>query len=485
MTGFNVRQQVLSYAPIGILTGALTLVALELPAKLAAVILGAFIVVLALVTFAGQSEEIAFACFVFFLPLELGKSFFFIPYVGGGHELRISIPLIFFLILLPYWAARIARHGWRGRINLWLQVSAIIFFLTSILSLSKATNVTAGVFELIRAGVDFLIFFFIVSYVDNKLKYRLTIMILLLGSLPQLGIGMYQWIFERDIGLRFFGEMALDPEAWGESPIIRVGGLLGHPNAFATYLVMTLPFSILLWTKEHKMFTRLAAFFLFMIGVAVLLATGSRGGWVGFGLATLAAFSALMIYGKRVHFKRWKVAFLMILCFLSISIAGYPFIEKRLLIDDRGSANSRIPMMIDAGVVIFDNPLLGVGINNYAISVSKYDVTGIHRAWQAVPVHNLFLLIGAESGIVAMLSFITFWIVISLHVGYLIRSSDREYFVSGIAFMMSLTGFFMIHQVDPNYRFYPAVQREIWLIAGMIVAANRIARSDLHKRCAI
>jgi hypothetical protein len=89
-------------------------------------------------------------------------------------------------------------------------------------------------------------------------------------------------LFERDIGLRLFGEMGLVPEAWGESSIVRVGGLLGHPNAFATYLVMTLPLSIVLWTKEHNILTRLVTFFLFMIGVAVLLATDPAG--VGSGL---------------------------------------------------------------------------------------------------------------------------------------------------------------------------------------------------------
>ena len=474
MTGLTVRQQVFCSALLGILIGGIILVALSLPTKWAAAILAASAGALILISFAGQIEKVAFACFVFFLPIELGKSFFYMPYAGGGHELRISISQIFFLVLLPFWVARIIRHGWRGRINSWLLVSGIVFLLTSILSLSKATNVSLGIFELIRAGFAFLVFLVVVSYVDNKLTLKQTIVILLLGCLPQLGIGIYQWLFERDIGLRLFGEMGLVPEAWGESSIVRVGGLLGHPNAFATYLVMTLPLSIVLWTKEHKILTRLVAFFLFMIGVAVLLATGSRGGWVGFGLATLAAFSALMFYGKRVHLKRWRVVSLMILCLLCITVAGYPVIEKRFLVDDRGSAASRIPMMFDAGNVIFDNPLLGVGINNYSLSVGKYDVTGIHQAWEAAPVHNLFLLIGAESGVIAMLSFIVFWIVIARHVGNLIRSGEREAFLLGVALMMSLVGFFVIHQVDPNYRFYPSIQRELWLIGGMALAAAKL-----------
>ena len=195
---------------------------------------------------------------------------------------------------------------------------------------------------------------------------------------------------------------------------------------------------------------------------------------VAFGVALIIGL-ILFIVKKNVFGRgRWAGWIAILVSIFLVVIMCYGTISRRVMLDDRGSAASRIPMMVDAIKIIGENPLVGVGINNYALVVPKYDITGIHREWHATTVHNLFLLVTAESGIVAGLAFTIFWILVLIQAWRLIRLQDSAYVSLGIVLFMSVTSFIMVHQVDPNYRFYPAVQRQIWLIAGIVTAATRL-----------
>ena len=52
-----------------------------------------------------------------------------------------------------------------------------------------------------------------------------------------------------------------------------------------------------------------------------------------------------------------------------------------------------------------DHPLLGVGLNNFTVRMSEYgEVSGWARFLQ--PVHNVYLLIAAETGILGLILFL-------------------------------------------------------------------------------
>lgn len=464
---------------IGIVIGIIVLVSLNQTMRWSLAILMCIIFSMLGMIFFSYIENIVYALFILFIPLQLGKSFFYIPYSGGGHELRINLPEVFLLMLLVFWIMDLIRNKRIvNKIDYSLLIFGSLFLLLCILSLSSAKDVTLGIFELIRIIIAFTIFIYIANYVDSEKKLNMTLGLLLYGAAVQIGIGLCQWIFERDLGLEFFGEMGLPPDTWAEGSIIRVGGLQGHPNAFATYLTMTLPFCLFFLESAQRKTTRVASFVLFCSGCIVLLATKSRGAWLGFGVSALCAFILFIFRAKRVHIRRFGVITVVIISLLVGGIISKDVIKKRFFNDDKGSVASRVPMMIDALEVIKNNPFIGIGLNNYSLVISKYDITGIHKEWVAMPVHNLFLLIAAETGIISLLVFIFFWAIIFRKVYILSKLNNKKTFILSIAFFISLTGFFLIHQVDPNYRFYPSVQREIWLIAALVVSSNRIKFSE-------
>lgn len=481
MVKYKNLSQTILFAFIGIVIGVIILKSYAFPSRWTIAIAVGLLCFFAGMIFINCFERIIYACFILFLPLQLGKSFFYVPYAGGGHELRINLPEIFFSILLFIWSFKLVQLKRRPYIDRTLLISSGFFLIISFLSLIHAENFYLGFFELIRAIIAFLIFLFVADYVDSEKKINNTIILLLLGGSIQIIFGLYQWNFKQDLGLYFFGEMGLTPEKWAEEPIVRVGGLIGHPNAFATYLTIILPFCITFLLKDRKMIIKIASLVYLIAGMFALIATQSRGGWLGFGIAFILSFSIFLITSKKFHLRLWPYMLMLIISLSVIGFLSYDVIEKRILIDDRGSAAARIPMMIDALNVIEDNPLLGVGMNNYALVIHTYDKTGIHREWQATTVHNLFLLIAAESGLFAMVAFILFWLLILRKVFNLLMLEKKDFILLALAFFMSLVGFFIIHQVDPSYRFYPAIQRLIWLIAGLIIAVNRVAQEDNKK----
>jgi O-antigen ligase len=135
--------------------------------------------------------------------------------------------------------------------------------------------------------------------------------------------------------------------------------------------------------------------------------TMSRGSW-------LSLFIALTLILYEIF---WKVirnrlkAFVLVVMTISIMSALTLFsledVRNRLFEDDYGSAIVRIPMASVAINMIKENPLRGVGLNNYTNVMHRYDRT---REWQTYqfphPVHNSYLLIAAESGLPALIVFL-------------------------------------------------------------------------------
>jgi O-antigen ligase len=73
----------------------------------------------------------------------------------------------------------------------------------------------------------------------------------------------------------------------------------------------------------------------------------------------------------------------------------------------RASAESRLVRWVSAGNAILDQPLLGVGFNNYAFLYGRYSVVeGINRQLYGSP-HNMFVDIVTGTGVLGFLVFMT------------------------------------------------------------------------------
>ena len=114
----------------------------------------------------------------------------------------------------------------------------------------------------------------------------------------------------------------------------------------------------------------------------------------------------------------------LILGFSLLIVACFPLLAERILGDDNGSAQSRISLMQISALIMSDHPF-GVGANNWAVAGQHYaDRTNFREEW-FYTVHNKYLLVLTEVGIVGLLAFGTF-ILTTIRSGWrIIGRSDR------------------------------------------------------------
>ncbi len=124
-----------------------------------------------------------------------------------------------------------------------------------------------------------------------------------------------------------------------------------------------------------------------------------------------------------------------------------------------------------------DSPLLGVGLNNFQPASSDYQDPSLIFAGN--PVHNLYLLQLAETGIVGTVGFLTaIAFVASLGV-QLERSRDRLFSALG-AGLVAVVGFFAVEELLLFALRQESPRTLFWLLVGVAIAAERIAREELR-----
>ena len=249
---------------------------------------------------------------------------------------------------------------------------------------------------------------------------------------------------------------------------VRLGGTVGSPNTAAGYLSMAIASAAsVLFTNlksSHKGLGTAALAF----GVLALILTYSRGGW----MAVALAVAVISVSVSRRQGVSWKKPAAVLALVAVVCLPLYSIVSRRLLGDDRGSAQSRIPLMNLAFRIVKDNPVLGVGANNFTVAMDRY-VTSDFREEFFFAVHNKYLLVLAETGIGGLLAFLAFllqtlrrgWRIWSLH--------DPLLSVVALGFVGGLTGH-MAHMNVDVFRGRP-IQQTILLFAGLLVAMERLA----------
>ncbi|BBO87712.1 O-antigen ligase family protein [Desulfosarcina ovata] len=255
----------------------------------------------------------------------------------------------------------------------------------------------------------------------------------------------------------------------GAEYVSRVAGTLGHPNKLAVFLNLLLQLNIALLfgvrTARQRLWLWLT---LGIMGIAMVL-TYSRGGWLGliFGGGVTLFWCLYRIIGKRT-LAMIAVGTISAMIFLSLVI-GIPSVRKRLFENDYGTAALRVPMSLVAANTIVHNPLLGVGLNNYTAESKRYDISdsGVSYTFPR-PVHNEFLLIGAEQGVIALILFLSILAQMFIYLFWVANHSPSRYLsYAAIGFFSGWLGWCLHHQFEYEYVFFPEFT---WVLFGMFQA---------------
>jgi O-antigen ligase len=254
-----------------------------------------------------------------------------------------------------------------------------------------------------------LLFVYIASWVRTREDVLFVLRFLFLGLILESLLMMYLGASGQE-SFKFAGMKARindqdpysSPSALG---LARVGGTVGSPNGCAGYITMLLAPALSVLFSKYRQSLKLLAVLAFFMGGFALVLTFSRGGW----LASFISVTLLLGFAARkIRIPRW-ILFSAVAAILIAGIAFKGAISDRLTNSDRGAAESRIPLMHTALEMIADNPILGVGVNNYPVRMQEYATPDVKWLYA---VHNKYLLDWAEMGIGGLVALVWFLIVV-------------------------------------------------------------------------
>jgi len=145
--------------------------------------------------------------------------------------------------------------------------------------------------------------------------------------------------------------------------------------------------------------TKIFRYLALILGVIVLILSFSRVVW----LVGLLVALWFMTYSIR---KKGKEKLLITFSILFFCFLFFWFFGFRSFADE--SVSQRLQLIKVAILMIKDNPVSGVGLNNFVVRLPEYWQSGQTRLLQ--PVHNIYLLILTETGLVGFLIF--FWFLV-------------------------------------------------------------------------
>ena len=354
----------------------------------------------------GNVRKWLVAGIILLIPLHIDVNFYHnFRNQAGAHTMGISAIDIFVFILFFLLIFDTVTQKSRRDIHLFPRISvpAVLYIQVCILTLLWAPKFDLAIMEIVEMIKLFFMYLILANYLQRPDDLKQIVWLLALTVGLQGVIALLQTLTGGTLGLAFLGEA--DVSGPGVGPW-RVMGTLGHPNRLAMYLEILLPVCFALFLIESRKTCRMWVAGIIGLGLIALIMTGSRGAWISFVFA-MAILFFFLLKSKRI---RWKAliapAFVTLLLLIVVSFIFSDMIQERIYGDDYGSAMSRIPMMHIAFNLIRDNPIGGVGINNYAEVMRQYNdsILGLQFETISRPVHNMYLLVLGETGAIGLIA---------------------------------------------------------------------------------
>ncbi len=476
MKGFSERiPEVAILLALGVLSSITAIITAYLPVKFATLIPLALALALWMVV-VDSSLRIISLCFLmaFFNPVNLDINFFLHKHVGGASSISISMAWLSALGLLLLSVARKKKIIFGKEL-----VPIFLYMLCGALSLINADYPEFVFLEIVRLIMLSLVVVAIVNISERDILDKFLVFIAV-AVVFQAILAILQFSLKNFPSVEIIGIKTLKDVFPGQK-VHRAMGTLGHPNFLGYYLEMTIPLVFGAFLTSRVPFLKIFLGFVFALGTIALIFSKSRGAWIGYPISIVGTL--LLIYGRDLLKKGIFVKALVVsFTFFSLIVAFSPTIKDRLVGKDYRAIYVRSPLNKASLSIMAQFPVVGVGMNNFSEVFKKYDTTGhskIFRGFKHV-VHNMYLLVATETGILGLLAFLSIFLVPFYHV---IRSfAITEDHVLRAPVAGALMGLFahLIHGlVDPGFIVSSSGSFTVFLLIGLIGAYYRFIVSSV------
>lgn len=257
-------------------------------------------------------------------------------------------------------------------------------------------------------------------------------------------------------------------------------------SGFAAWLIVIIPtfIGIVISKMISNVKLKILLLLLIVIQSFYLLLTLSRGAWLAF----ITAVIMIIFYLARDIALKVKILFSsIIICLVVVYfVLPQPIVNKvkdaiRVKIKISQTVNDRIKSIVHTGSgsnliriklwkeslrIIKNYPLLGCGLNNYAVIVPSYksfEGGGIYP-------HNSYLQMAAETGLLGLFSFLAVLFAF-FRIGLRYLSQKRDYLVLGV---LSGVLAFLIHAFFDTHLYSLQLVVLFWYMLGLSIAAINV-----------
>jgi O-antigen ligase len=257
------------------------------------------------------------------------------------------------------------------------------------------------------------IFLFFLVFLSLPIGINFFIKSVFVGSVLPVFLGIYQFISQNTFASSILG-LSNHPSWEGGTAVIsgeffgrwlRAYGTFSHPNIFGGYLFIVIV-GIIFYFFRNRNFNPLKLFCLLIAPVIAIFFSFSRSAW----FATILFLLYFFIYSfikKRDDMVRsfFYLGFLVV----ALLFVFFPLVESRFTTSssiELTSINERVLGIVESITIIKQNLLFGVGVGNYTLAL-KNSIPNLDP-WVYQPVHNVWLLLISELGLIGFLSLTIF-----------------------------------------------------------------------------
>jgi len=423
-------------------------------------------------------EKIFFYLLVFCLPFQTRKILY--QWGDGFNEwtsayLYLTDILLILVLLLWFWRMR------KERFLILQQAQNVIkgpgfwlgaFLLVSLFSLIEARNLSLGFYAWFKLLELAGLFFYCKQNFKDLFNFDNFVRVFVAGGVFQALIALRQFAQQGSLGLRWLTESPLGSEINGVAKIvvenltfIRPYGSLPHPNVLAVFLFVSIFFVYYLWLRrKHSFFVNCSLIVIYFLLFFALLLTFSRIIIFVFLLSSLIylifSFWQARRDDKELSKKIFGLFLLLIVLCLVFFVLARPEASARLSFSLEDQSVTLRQFYNQASFsLIHDSPWQGVGLGNFVWEMKE--ALPLLNDWVHQPVHNIYLLISSEVGLIGLIVFLMF-------LYRLLRQSKKEnYILFIIVFCLFFIGLF-----DHFLWTLQQGQLMFWLILGLLSGAE-------------
>ncbi|MBF0494137.1 MAG: O-antigen ligase family protein [Candidatus Omnitrophica bacterium] len=353
----------------------------------------------------------------------------------------------------------------RIAVNTSVNWAYFLFIGCSILSIKNSLYMDDSVRGILRVFEYFLIFFVCSEEIKSKKQIKL------IAASAALGVSLVSIdaIWQLVIGKDFI---------WGNTPQICPIGLprpsasFPDPNVLGVYLSALVPLVAALAMVRETGKARIWMGIAVLLGLAGTVLTFAR----GTGIAVYAALLFIAIVKKQKA----------VIAVLVGALLVFPLVMPKSIKDWAKEIKynpivflcnyDRISIYKNAVNMIKHHPVIGVGVNTFCKSYTKYKLPEPENAKTAETMyaHNIYLQMAGEIGFLGLGAFLLFLFFVFKNVFSVYRRLKDGYLSVIALSLMACIGAFLINGLTETNLYYPRVVMIFWYLIGFSLALKNI-----------